>query len=189
MTPRSLELDAPADNVVLLDADGAPIGEVARADVHSRHTPLHLAFSCYVTNDAGELLLTRRALSKRTWPGVWTNSCCGHPRPGEDMHDAIRRRLDDELRLTVGELECVLPDFAYTATDASGIVENEICPVFSAPATHPTFEVLPNPDEVMDWKWVKWDDLATSARLTPFVFSPWAVQQISLLDALNRRGG
>ena len=97
------------------------------------------------------------------------------------MTDAIHRRLDDELGLSVGELSCVLPDFAYTATDASGIVENEICPVFATRLTHPMPLVSANPDEVMDWKWVLWDNLAKTVGLTPFVYSPWAVQQVSLL--------
>ncbi len=189
MSTRSLQLDVHPDNVILLDPAGEAIGEIARSVVHSENTPLHLAFSCYVENESGELLLTRRALGKRTWPGVWTNTCCGHPRPGEDMTDAIRRRLDDELGLSVGELRCVLPDFAYTATDASGIVENEVCPVFWTRLSHPTRSVRPNPDEVMDWKWVRWNDLATSAELTPFVFSPWAVQQVTLLDAPAHQGG
>ena len=63
---------------------------------------------------------------------MWTNSCCGHPRPGEEPTDAVRRRLDDELGLEVGDLRSALPDFAYRAVDASGVVENEVCPVFVA---------------------------------------------------------
>lgn len=179
----------PADHVILLSEAHEVVGEAPRTSVHTQHTPLHLAFSCYVSNGAGEVLLTRRALTKRTWPGVWTNTCCGHPRPGEDMADAIRRRLVDELGLSVGPLSCVLPDFAYTATDASGIVENEVCPVFSTALTHPTPTLSPNPDEVMDWEWVKWDSLVESARLTPFIFSPWAVEQLSLLTTLQHQPG
>jgi isopentenyl-diphosphate delta-isomerase type 1 len=181
--------DLGADNVILLGDALEVIGEAPRASVHTEQTPLHLAFSCYVFNTAGEVLLTRRALSKRTWPGVWTNTCCGHPRPGEDMVEAIRRRLAYELGLTVGELRCVLPDFAYRATDASGIVENEVCPVFTARLAHPTPVLSPNPDEVMDWEWVTWDSLAASAVLTPFIFSPWAVQQVTLLTADQRQTG
>jgi isopentenyl-diphosphate delta-isomerase len=133
-------------------------------------------------DDLDRILLTRRALSKRTWQGVWTNTCCGHPAPGEPVTDAVRRRLGFELGLKVGELSCVLRDFAYTATDASGIVENEICPVFEARLLHPEPRLTANPDEAMDWKWVQWDDLARAARLTPFAFSPWAVSQIGQLD-------
>ena len=172
----------PEELVVLVDAAGQPIGQRLKADVHGNQTPMHLAFSVHVFDDAGRVLLTRRALSKRTWPGVWTNTCCGHPAPDEVMTDAVRRRLRFELGLEVGDLRCVLPDFTYTATDASGIVENEICPVFEARLPHPEPRLSVNPDEVMDWKWVPWDDLARSVRLTPFAFSPWAVSQVVLLD-------
>ena len=174
-------MDSALDHVVLLNSEHEPIGEVPRLEVHGRRTPLHLAFSLYVFNDRGETLITRRALSKLTWPGVWTNTCCGHPRPGESLPAAIRRRLSDELGLEVNDLECVLPDFAYRATDASGIEENEVCPVFAARALHPSAPPLPNPNEVLDWKWVRWTDITEAARRTPFVFSPWAVQQMAQL--------
>jgi len=189
MAALSTDLDASVDHVVLLSTDREPVGSAPRAYVHTRDTPLHLAFSLYVFNESGEVLLTRRALTKRTWPGVWTNTCCGHPRPGEDMVEAIRRRLTDELGLAVDELVCVLPDFAYTATDASGIVENEVCPVFSTVLAHPIPALSPNPAEVVDWEWVTWESLAESARLTPFIFSPWAVRQLELLTAPQHQTG
>ena len=132
MAALSTDLDSSVDHVVLLNPDREPVGSAPRAYVHTRDTPLHLAFSLYVFNEAGEVLLTRRALTKTTWPGVWTNTCCGHPRPGEEMSAAITRRLDHELGMEITDLECVLPDFGYRATDASGLVENEFCPVFRA---------------------------------------------------------
>jgi isopentenyl-diphosphate delta-isomerase len=171
----------PADDVVLVDAAGSPVGTAPRASVHDTSTPLHLAFSCYVTDGDGQVLLTRRALDKRTWPGVWTNTCCGHPRPGEPLTDAVRRRLVDELGLEVGELTCALPDFAYRATDASGVVENEVCPVYVAPV-HPGSRLAPNGSEVMEWKWVSWTSLAQAVEAAPFAFSPWAALQVPLLD-------
>lgn len=174
------------DVVVLLDEGGSPIGVHAREEVHTDATPLHLAFSLYLFDDSGRVLLTRRALNKRTWPGVWTNSCCGHPRPGEEMASSIERRLGYELGMELSELECVLPDFAYRATDASGIVENEVCPVYRAYAVHPEVLFAPNSDEVMDWKWVAWDDLSSSIRGTPFLFSPWACAQVALLESGSR---
>ena len=169
------------DDVVLVDPEGSPVGTAPRTSVHDTDTPLHLAFSCYVTDGQGRVLLTRRALDKRTWPGVWTNSCCGHPRPQEPLEDAVRRRLVDELGLEVGELTCLLPDFAYRATDASGVVENEVCPVFVAQA-HPTSRVSANASEVMEWRWVSWTSLAQAVGATPFAFSPWSALQVPLLD-------
>jgi len=188
MAALSTDLDTSVDHVVLLNTDREPVGSAPRAYVHTRDTPLHLAFSLYVFNEAGEVLLTRRALTKTTWPGVWTNTCCGHPRPGEEMSAAIARRLDHELGMKITDLECALPDFGYRATDASGLVENEFCPVFRAhvridpESSHPNDPPLANPDEVLDWKWWKWNDVIEAARLTPFVFSPWSVQQMAQLS-------
>lgn len=163
------------EQVVLLDNDANPIGVADKLDVHTTETPLHLAFSCHVFNSAGQVLVTRRALSKRTWPGVWTNSFCGHPAPGEDILDAIHRRARDEIGVTLASIEPALPDFRYRAVDASGIVENEICPVFRATTVD---EVHPNPDEVAEFEWVEPAALRTAVAATPFAFSPWIVLQL-----------
>lgn len=160
--------------VVLLDESGAPIGTAPKSTVHDTATPLHLAFSCHVTSADGQVLITRRALSKSTWPGVWTNSFCGHPGPGESFDDAIRRRAQQELGLSVDGIHMILPDFRYRAVDASGIVENEICPVFAATAVG---EPRPAPTEVAEWHWVSPDDLAAAIAAAPFAFSPWLVWQ------------
>ena len=173
-----------AETVVLLDDAGEPIGTRAKSEVHTETTPLHLAFSLYLFDGDDRVLLTRRALGKRTWPGVWTNTCCGHPAPGEPMADAVRRRLREELGLELADLTCVLPDFSYTAVDASGIVENEVCPVFRARTLHPHPDPSPNPGEVMDWKWGSWPDIVSAMGTAPFVFSPWSVLQVGRLVAV-----
>ncbi|WP_369374694.1 isopentenyl-diphosphate Delta-isomerase [Promicromonospora sp. Populi] len=162
------------ERVVLLDEHGAPAGSQLKSVVHTADTPLHLAFSCHVLNAAGQVLVTRRALGKRTWPGVWTNSFCGHPQPGEPMEDAVARRAQDEVGLTLRELRPVLPEFRYRATDASGIVENEVCPVYVAVADE---EPHLNPDEVMDARWADAGALGAALRATPWAFSPWFVSQ------------
>ena len=169
------------ESVVLMSDAGEPIGVTPKSEVHTPTTALHLAFSLYLFDDEDRLLLTRRALGKRTWPGVWTNTCCGHPAPGEPMEQAVRRRVGQELGLELADLTCVLPDFAYTAVDASGIMENEICPVYRARTVHPGTDPVPNSAEVMDWKWGAWDDVVSAVGATPFVFSPWSVLQVERL--------
>jgi len=170
--------------VVLLDDARRPIGTMPKAQVHTADTPLHLAFSVYVFDRQGRFLTTRRALSKRTWAGVWTNSCCGHPAPGEDVADAARRRVGQELGLTLERLEVELPDFAYRATSAEGIVENEVCPVYVALAAG---DPRPDPAEVAEWRWVDWADFRLLASAAPWAVSPWAaVQVLQLPGSLPR---
>jgi len=171
-------MDAPTELVVLVADDGTPIGTAEKYGVHTTETPLHLAFSCHVYGPDGRVLVTRRALEKLTWPGVWTNSFCGHPGPGESMDEAIARRALVELGLNVTDLELVLPDFRYRAVDASGIVENEICPVYRAVTAS---DPVANPAEVSEWEWIEPDALLTAAASAPFAFSPWLVWQLEQL--------
>jgi isopentenyl-diphosphate delta-isomerase len=166
------------EQVVLLDNDGNAVGSADKATVHTAETPLHLAFSCHVFDAGGRLLVTRRSLRKVTWAGVWTNSFCGHPAPGETQEQAIARRASDELGITVDAIQLVLPDFRYRAVDASGIVENEICPVYRATSTD---AVHANPDEVSEWEWVDPAELTAAASAAPYAFSPWLVWQLEQL--------
>ncbi|MBB6174653.1 isopentenyl-diphosphate delta-isomerase [Nocardiopsis mwathae] len=168
-----------AELVVLLDENLERCGVADKMSVHTEETPLHLAFSCYIRDGYGRFLMTRRALSKKTWPGVWTNSCCGHPAPGETMEEAVRRRVGEELGLKVEQVEAALPEFRYRAVSAEGIVENEFCPVFWALATD---DPAPDPAEVAEYTWVDWAALVHLATHTPSLISPWAALQIPLLD-------
>ncbi|MCY0903691.1 isopentenyl-diphosphate Delta-isomerase [Arthrobacter sp. H14-L1] len=165
--------------VRLMDDEGNDVGVADKRTVHTSTTPLHLAFSCHIFDRYGRTLVTRRALTKPTWPGVWTNSFCGHPAPGESMEDAIRRRADEELRMTISAPTAVLPDFRYRAVDASGIVENEICPVYRADYPgDPQGQLDPHPGEVSEWAWLEPAKLAQSVTGAPFAFSPWLVSQL-----------
>lgn len=175
MTP----IDAPApavEQVVLLDEDGHPIGVQDKASVHHGNTPLHLAFSCYAFTEGDSVLVTRRALHKRTFPGVWTNSFCGHPAPGESFESAVRRRGRFEVGLEARAIEVALPDFRYTA-EMDGVKENELCPVYLARYSG---AVSPDPDEVeatLTMSWAAFVDLA----LNDPGYSPWAKLQVTQL--------
>ncbi|WP_307867913.1 isopentenyl-diphosphate Delta-isomerase [Umezawaea beigongshangensis] len=171
------------ERVLLLDESGNAVGTQDKAAVHHADTPLHLAFSCYVFDAGGRLLVTRRALHKKTWPGVWTNSCCGHPLPDERLEEAVRRRLDDELGLTgVGRLNLALPAFRYRAVMDNGVVENEMCPVFF---TFSDGGFAPNPEEVDSGEWVPWAEFSAGVLDGTREISPWAALQIPALVALG----
>jgi isopentenyl-diphosphate Delta-isomerase len=171
------------EQVVLLDEVGHAIGVADKATVHGPTTPLHLAFSCYGFDQAGRLLVTRRARHKLTFPGVRTNTCCGHPAPGEAVEDAVRRRLADELGVQAVDLRLVLPDFAYRAS-AGGVEENERCPVYVCTVVG---EPRPRADEVESVEWWGWDAFLAAARAGEL--SPWARLQAPLLDALRPEWG
>ena len=170
----------PTEHVVLLDAAHRPIGTMPKRQVHTTDTPLHLAFSIYAFDPAGRFLVTRRAVDKSTWGGVWTNTCCGHPGPDEDVADAARRRLRQELGLAAEQLELVLAEFSYRATAANGLVENEFCPVFTARVSA---DPTPDTNEVAEWRWVRWTDFTTVVHAAPWAVSPWAVEQVRALTA------
>ena len=169
--------------VVFVDESGKPTGETGpKIDSHNADTKLHRAFSCYVFNTKGELLITKRAAGKKIWPNVWTNSVCGHPGPGESFEDAIARRLEYELGLPpVDGLTNAVSEYIYKTPPYNGIIEHEYCPIFVG-----MLDSLPNPnpDEVGDYKWVSWQWLLNEvAKDTqdPGVYSYWMKDQLKLL--------
>ena len=162
--------------VVLVDERGRPRGTAEKWSSHHAETPLHLAFSCYLFDDSGTFLATRRALTKKVWPGVWSNTVCGHPGPGESFEDAIDRRLDHELGMTARDVQVVLPDHLYRAPPFAGIVEYEFCPVFVARAASPP---VPNPLEVGACAWIDWEEFVLRALSdTTDVYSWWCKNQL-----------
>ncbi|PKH40971.1 isopentenyl-diphosphate delta-isomerase [Nocardioides alpinus] len=168
------------ESVVLLDEHGRAIGTADKTTVHSAETPLHLAFSCYLFDDDGNVLITRRALHKRTFAGVWTNACCGHPGPGEDLEAAVRRRVDQELGIGLGQLRLLLPSFRYRA-EQDGVVENEMCPVFAArvPGTRPA--VHPDAEEVAEALWEPWPSFRLGVLDGSREVSAWCREQVHQL--------
>ena len=169
--------------MILLDETGRAAGTAAKSEVHHGATPLHLAFSCYVFDADGALLVTRRARAKRTFPGVWTNSFCGHPAPGEPMTDALRRRARQELGIALDGLRLVLPRFRYRA-EQDGLVENEMCPVFGARG--PVADAAPDPAEVDEVRRVDWASFSSAVRAGSWPgVSPWCADQVAALHMLG----
>jgi isopentenyl-diphosphate delta-isomerase len=153
--------------VVLIDEGDATVGEGEKLDVH-RTGALHRAFSVFAFNAAGELLLQRRALSKYHSGGLWTNTCCGHPRPGEATVEAARRRLGEEMGIGCGELRPA-GTLRYRA-EIADLVENEL--------DHLLVTVVdetpdPNPSEVVEWRFVAPDELEAWVEQRPADFTAW----------------
>ncbi len=163
--------------VVLVDDQNNPIGTADKDTVHTKDTPLHRAFSLFLLNSKNQVLLTKRASTKKTFPGVWTNTVCGHPAPGESSVAAAKRRLQDELGITVDTIEEVAP-FRYRVADVNGIVENEICPICICQYDG---DPKPNPEEVEDWRWMDWNLFLREANDNPMAYSPWSIAEVKVL--------
>lgn len=156
--------------MVLCDGQGRPHGLADALAVHTGLGQLHLAFSVYVFSpDRRALLLQQRSTAKMLWPAVWANTCCSHPRPGEDAITAGRRRLQEEMGF---DCELALgPGFAYRAEDPHGRgVEHEYDRCLIG---HWSGEPRPNPAEVCAWKWTEVFELQRSLHEQPDQFAPW----------------
>lgn len=175
------------ERVCLVDEDNREVGDCLKSTVHGFHTPLHRAFSVFIFNDKNQLLLQQRAHSKVTWPGIWSNSCCGHPAPGEATIEAGLRRLREELGLVGGELFEALPDFRYRSRYL-GIEENEICPVFIGRAAQAGCH---NSSEVSSVDWIDWDAFLHLVDAGPSrewgTLSPWSCWEARRLAKFGSR--
>ena len=171
------------EHVILLDEQDKPTGMLEKYAAHTLDTPLHLAFSCWLFNQQGQFLVTRRSLGKKAWPGVWTNSVCGHPQQGETFEQAVARRCRFELGVEIADIAPIHPAFRYRAVAPNGIVENEVCPVYAARVVS---QLQPNDDEVMDYQWSSLEDVLRGTDATPWAFSPWMVMQAADDNARER---
>lgn len=167
------------ERVILVDRDDREVGVANKLDAHRRGL-LHRAFSVFLVDAAGRILLQRRATSKYHSPGLWTNSCCGHPRPGETVVEAARRRVREELGVT-----CALPSPAgvlvYAAEVGPGMLEREVDHVLVARwSGRPS----PAPREVAAWRWEYPLSALDEAELRPARFTAWFAPALRVaLDA------
>ena len=154
--------------LMLVDADDNVIGVLDKAGCHDGEGQLHRAFSLFIFNPAGQLLIQQRAAGKRLWPGFWSNSCCSHPRNGEDTGDAARRRLWEELHQRA-ELRFVYK-FEYSAPFGTSGTEHELCWVFVGTTTDTP---VVNSEEVAEIRWIEPDLLDEEMAAEPERFTPW----------------
>ncbi|NIA26441.1 MAG: isopentenyl-diphosphate Delta-isomerase [Desulfobulbaceae bacterium] len=157
-----------SEQLILVDADDNEIGFLPKAECHDGAGILHRAFSLFLFNDSGELLLQQRSGSKRLWPGFWSNSCCSHPRRGESMAVAAQRRLLDELNIA-SSLEFAYK-FRYEAGFGDLGSENELCHVFLG---NVRASVRANDYEIADIRYVSAGELATELDDSAGQFTPW----------------
>lgn len=165
-------------DVVLVDATGSPCGAAEKLAAHRAPGRPHLAFSVVIVRDRGELLLQRRSMSKYHFGGLWSNSCCGHPLPGETVEAATRRRVRHELGVGLSRLR-VLDGFWYRASDPeSGLVEHEWDTVVLAALSG---SLRPDESEVSDVRWVSLTDAQRLCRDEPAQVTPWLAPVLSIV--------
>jgi isopentenyl-diphosphate Delta-isomerase len=158
--------------VELVDPDGVPMGSATVDEAHQAPGRLHRAFSVFLRDPHGRVLLQQRAAVKTRFPLRWANTCCGHPQPGEDVAVAARRRLLEEIGVSEVELTEVGRYSYYAEDPITGRVEYEFDHVLlgDAPAGHP---LLPDPDEVADVRWVEVAKLRCAIAGDPRSYAPW----------------
>ena len=173
------------EEVVLVDENDNEIGRVPKAEVHGIKTPLHRAFSSFIFNSNGQILLQQRSHKKKTWPLVWSNSCCGHPLPEETREHAVVRRIKDELGMDVSELNVKFMSPYRYCFSRFGVMENEICPIY---VVHSDAEPHLNDDEVEQVKWMPWEEYVADTQNNPGEWSEWCVEEVAILDSSNMFG-
>lgn len=160
---------SPADDIVLVDEHDRPLGTCPKLAAHQNGGTLHRAFSVFLFDATRRMLLQQRAATKYHFGGLWTNACCSHPRPGEAVIDAARRRVREELGVDV-ELKAVL-SFVYRAQDPqSGLTEHEYDHVFVGRLEG---DAAPNPAEVAGVRWVETGELLDGVKAHPERYTPW----------------
>jgi len=154
--------------LILVDTEDRQTGRMSKADCHDGNGILHRAFSIFLFDDDGRLLLQKRATGKRLWPGFWSNSCCSHPRDGESIDIATGRRLEDELH-TTSDLQFVYK-FIYQADFGELGAEHELCHVFLGRIDG---EPSANETEIDEMRYLCASELDRELDEMPEAFTPW----------------
>ncbi|GMW06655.1 MAG: isopentenyl-diphosphate Delta-isomerase [Gammaproteobacteria bacterium] len=183
MSALSEPANDPSDVLIRVDAADRDIGYASKEQCHSGAGLLHRAFSVFVFNPAGEVLLQQRSAAKPLWPLHWANSCCSHPRRGESVEAAARRRLREELALAC-ELT-FLYKFEYRASFQDVGTEHELCWVFAGLSSEIP---APNPAEIAAWRYLPPADLTAEIAARPERFTPWLLLEWAEIRARHLPG-
>ncbi len=167
------------EEVILVDEHDNEVGTMEKIEAHEKAL-LHRAFSIFVFNNEGQMMLQRRALSKYHSPGLWTNTCCSHPRPGESLEEATKRRILEEMGFQCDMKEIF--SFIYEAPFDHGLTEHELDHVFMA--IHDKDPMI-NPEEVAEWKWMDVDKLLADMRGNPDNYTVWF--KIALMEMERKK--
>lgn len=165
-----------ASEVILVNEKDEEIGVMDKLEAH-RQALLHRAFSVFIFNEKGEMLLQQRADSKYHSGGLWTNACCSHPAPGEETEKAARRRLLEEMGFTTSIVKIF--DFTYRAEFDNGLIEHEYDHVFLGMYKG---EVKPDPEEVQDFCYLDMETLKRRLDEEPESFTAWFYIAMPLLE-------
>lgn len=162
--------------VILVDEQDNEIGTAEKLAAHANNL-LHRAFSVFIFRDNGtrELLLQQRALGKYHSPGLWTNTCCSHPRQGEDILKAGERRLQEEMGVKTSLKN--VGNFHYNVHFQNGMSENEIDHVLVGNVS-PTLAIQPNPEEIHAYRWMTIEEVHRELAAHPEMFTPWFKQAL-----------
>lgn len=155
------------EEVILVNTADEAIGTMEKLEAHEKGL-LHRAFSVFIFNSKREMLMQKRAAHKYHSAGLWSNTCCSHPRPGEETRAAAKRRLEEEMGLSL-ELENQF-SFIYETAFGNGLTEHEFDHVYFG-FTDQDPQI--NPDEVSDFKWQSVEELKEELKKKPEIFSSW----------------
>ncbi len=160
--------------LILVDSDDREIGHETKVNAHLGDGLLHRAFSIFLFTDDDQVLLQQRSGDKPLWPLFWSNSCCSHPRRGEDLEQATHRRLREELAIDA-ELH-FLYKFQYQADFGAQGAEHELCSVYVGKVEAPV-AVDVNPSEIADWRWIPCAETDRLVVEEPDFVTPWFVME------------
>ena len=170
------------DLLILVDESDEELGFQSKSECHQGNGKLHRAFSVFIFNPSGQLLIQKRSSNKELWDLYWSNSCCSHPQKNEQMELAIKRRLKEELGI-----ECLvhyLYKFTYHAKYKDVGSEHELCHVYVGLFDG---EIKANSQEIDDWKFIKPDDLEERIKNSQKDYTPWMKMEWEMLKTTYKK--